>query len=121
MHVLYAHIGLFERERVKQTDKLMAYIESKIPDDAPLILASDFKGWHRSVHNRLTSALGLSEVYEQQHRKLPKTYPAMLPCLAMDRIYYRGFRLIIADIKSGSAWNRVSDHCAIAAELQLPE
>lgn len=119
VHVLCAHLGLFERERMKQTDKLMTYIEAKIPDGAPLILAGDFNDWRRSIHHRLTSALGLSEAYEQQHRKLAKTYPALLPCLAMDRIYYRGFKMIAADIKTGSAWNRVSDHCAVAAELQL--
>jgi endonuclease/exonuclease/phosphatase family metal-dependent hydrolase len=54
-------------------------------------------------------------------QQLPKTYSAMLPCLAMDRIYYRGFRMITADIKTNSAWDRISGHCAVAAELQLLE
>lgn len=119
VHVLCAHLGLFERERMKQTDKLMQYIDTKIPSDAALILAGDFNDWRKSVHNRLCNTLGLSEAYEQQHKVLAKTYPTLLPCLAMDRIYFRGFQMLGADIKTGSAWGRVSDHCAMTAELHL--
>lgn len=119
VHLLCVHLGLFERERNMQIDRLSEYVRSVIPASAPLIIAGDFNDWRESAHKRLVSSLGLVEAHENRHRKMAKTFPAMLPCLPMDRIYCRGFRVTGIEVMTHRTWRAISDHCAVIAELEL--
>lgn len=119
VHLLCVHLGLFEKERRGQVDKLFDYIQTAIPSSAPLIVAGDFNDWRESAHKRLSSSLGLIEAYEFCHQKMAKTFPAMLPCLPMDRIYCRGFHVGHIEVMTHPAWRAISDHCAVFAKLEL--
>lgn len=119
VHLLCVHLGLFESERRSQTQTLCQYILEKIPGDAPLILAGDFNDWRKTTHRQLTEKAGLIEAHQEVHTSLAKTYPVRLPCLAMDRIYLRGFSIENVCILNSSPWNQLSDHCPIVAELDL--
>ena len=46
-----------------------------------------------------------------------RTYPAGFPLLRLDRVYVRGFRIASAQVLSGPAWRKLSDHAPILAEL----
>ena len=48
-----------------------------------------------------------------------RTFPSLLPCLRMDRIYQRGFRVVDAQVLRGPAWARLSDHAPLVATLDL--
>jgi len=50
----------------------------------------------------------------------PRTFPAALPWLRLDRIYQRGFAVRSARVLRGKPWTRFSDHAPILAELELP-
>lgn len=119
VHLLCIHLGLFERERRLQVDKLLDYISMNIPESAPLIVAGDFNDWRETAHRRLSSNLGLSEAYESRHGRTARTFPAMLPCLPMDRIYCRGFHIAEINVMTRRNWREISDHCAVIAELEL--
>lgn len=118
VHLLCAHLGLFERERRRQIDKLKDYIVNEIPESDSLLLAGDFNDWRKTAHESLLQA-GLIEVSEAANGVLSKTYPALLPCLPMDRIYARGFEVNSAKIMNQSHWRSISDHCAVMAEVSL--
>jgi endonuclease/exonuclease/phosphatase family metal-dependent hydrolase len=60
---------------------------------------------------------GFEEVFETLTGSPAKTFPSVKPLLAMDRIYVRGLQVHTADILE--EWFRLSDHLAIAAELEL--
>jgi len=119
IHLLCVHLGLFERERRLQINKLLKYIDENIPDDKAIILAGDFNDWRKQAHQQLTRNSGLQEVFHQQHNYMVKTFPAIRPLLAMDRIYARGFQINDCRVMSGEKWRSLSDHCALMADLSL--
>lgn len=119
IHLLCAHLGLMERERRQQIDKLITYIDSYIPDTEPLILAGDFNDWRRTIHRKLKASCNLIEASEHCQGQLPATYPALVPLLPMDRIYLRGFQVHSTKVMNNSLWRQHSDHCAIVANVTL--
>jgi endonuclease/exonuclease/phosphatase family metal-dependent hydrolase len=119
IHLLCTHLGLFERERRLQISKLNSYMREKIPVDEPLILAGDFNDWRKTSHRFLLDQLGLQEAVELGRNKLAKTFPAIFPVLAMDRIYIRGFKVSGCRVMNSSKWRSLSDHCAVLADLTL--
>jgi len=119
IHLLCVHFGLFEKERRQQISQLINHIETKIPNNAPLILAGDFNDWRRTSHRQLENRLGLVEANMLLKNKLAKTFPAFLPSLTMDRIYLRGFEVSDVEIMDQPGWRSISDHCALVAELRL--
>lgn len=117
IHLLCAHLGLFERERRAQVRRLVRHIAEDVPPDAPLILAGDLNDWRRTAHRRLKARLGLVEACEHVRRRVALTYPAAAPVLPMDRIYLRGLRPRSIRVLSGGEWRRLSDHRALAASV----
>jgi len=121
IHLLCAHLGLFENERLRQTSQLIKYVNANIGTSQPLIIAGDFNDWRRKVHRQVCQELQVTEVYQTQHGQVAATFPAMFPMLPMDRIYVRGFKVCSADIMTHADWRSISDHCALTADLQLNE
>ena len=121
IHLLCVHLGLFEKERKIQIQRLIRYICDQIPASDPLILAGDFNDWRRRGHKLLVDHCRLEEASEVIHKKLSPTYPAIFPLLPMDRIYLRGFTVHRHEVLTDSSWRRLSDHCAMICELSLRE
>jgi len=117
IHVICLHFGLFAFERRNQISQLCQHIERDIPLDEPLIIAGDFNDW-RGDSDATLQKQGLKEALFQKNGHLAKTFPARLPLLAMDRIYYRNLELLDAEVLSGHPWHKLSDHCAIYAEFR---
>ncbi|WP_372764929.1 endonuclease/exonuclease/phosphatase family protein [Litorivivens sp.] len=118
IHLLCVHLGLFERERRRQVSQLIDYIGDTIPADDALILAGDFNDWRGKAHAQIEKSLGLTETELAQRGALAKTFPAIHPVLAMDRIYQRGFDVVTSRVLSGKPWKHMSDHCALLSELR---
>tara|TARA_R110000868_G_scaffold410505_4_gene698815 strand:+ start:46768 stop:47508 length:741 start_codon:yes stop_codon:yes gene_type:complete len=119
LHVICAHLGLFEAEREKQIAMLSERIESHVPHDEPLIIAGDFNDWRKRVGQYLQEHLELKEVFLEQQGKHAKTFPAVLPALSVDRIYYRGLDLIKGERLTGKPWTGLSDHIPLLAEFEI--
>ncbi len=90
-----------------------------VPPDAPLVIAGDFNDWRENVDKVLTSDLGLQEAFLSTQGFHPKTFPAWLPLLKLDRIYYRNLKLVSADVLQNKIWRGLSDHLPIIAEFQM--
>lgn len=121
VHVLCAHLGLFENERKKQIEKLIEHIAETVPPNAPLLLAGDFNDWNRRSHHQLVAKLDLTEAHLFRHKRLAATFPSRLPMLAMDRIYTRGFTISHVEVLMGKQWHSLSDHCPLRAELTIAQ
>ncbi len=115
--VLNVHFSLTGRQRRRQWFKLLQALPED--PDLPVLACGDFNDWAGSLDRRarrtgvLTNAL-----WHLPARKRP-TFPSRHPVLAMDRIYYRGFRLLDARVLDGAPWNSLSDHLPVEAELEL--
>ena len=110
-----------------------------MPADAPLIIAGDFNDWQQGVDVVLHRDLDVVEAAADFNRRqqlrrrfdrlLPwrngdrplvaRTYPSMLPWLALDRIYVRGFRVRDVRVPRGIEWAQRSDHMPLIADLEV--
>jgi endonuclease/exonuclease/phosphatase family metal-dependent hydrolase len=119
VHVVCVHLGLRERHRAQQLDRLCALVEREVPEHAPLVVAGDFNDWRLRAHARLASCAGLREVFVEHSGQAAKTFPARLPLLRLDRIYVRGVSALRPLALPSRPWTHLSDHAPLAAEVVL--
>lgn len=119
LHVFCMHLGLLGFERRYQLDALIETVKQQVPADAPVIIAGDFNDWKCSVDKILFNRLGMREAFREVRGRPARTFPAALPLLQLDRIYYRGLSIVDADRLLGERWQNLSDHCPLYAEFQL--
>jgi endonuclease/exonuclease/phosphatase family metal-dependent hydrolase len=119
IHIICVHLGLFELEREHQFSTLAKRIRSHVPVDEPLIIAGDFNDWRGRAEYYLHQDLGVKEVFKNTHGFYARTFPAWLPVLSMDRIYFRGLDVIHCMHLHGQPWRRLSDHIPLLAEFRL--
>lgn len=119
IHLLCLHLGLFQRDRIMQINRVIEFIDSTIPDNDPLILGGDFNDWTEKNTSPLIEQLNLNEVFKSKHGEYAKTFPAWAPLLKLDRIYYRGFETIQCVRIVQNPWVSLSDHIAVEAKLKL--
>ncbi len=119
IHVICVHLGLFGRERERQLTTLAKRISSHVPSDEPLIIAGDFNDWRKRAEQHLHHDLGVKEAFKSSHGTHARSFPAWLPMLSMDRIYYRGLEVVDCHRLHGQPWSRLSDHTPLLAEFRL--
>ncbi len=121
LHCVCVHLALHARGRSRQLEHLRQRIERMVPADAPLIVGGDFNDWHwrhRATHE-FANPLNMQEVFESDHGRPARSYPALLPMLRLDRIYVRGFRVDSATVQRGRGWHHSSDHRALTCDLSI--
>jgi endonuclease/exonuclease/phosphatase family metal-dependent hydrolase len=124
LHTLCIHFDFMGGDRRKQIQTLVARIDSHIPPDEPLIIAGDFNDWQGRIRDGVGKALGLREVFVTLRGRPARTFPAWLPTLPLDRIYFRGLNAArchrLKDRPDPRfADHRLSDHLALYAEFRL--
>ncbi|MCK4709432.1 MAG: endonuclease/exonuclease/phosphatase family protein [Gammaproteobacteria bacterium] len=119
LHVICVHLGLFAKERKRQIKTLSKRISSHVPADEPLIIAGDFNDWRKRAERHFHHDLGVKEAFKTSHGAHARSFPAWLPMLSMDRIYYRGLEVVDCFRLHGQPWSRLSDHTPLLAEFRL--
>jgi endonuclease/exonuclease/phosphatase family metal-dependent hydrolase len=118
LYIFCVHLGLLERDRLKQIQIIGDTIESIVPENSPLIIAGDFNDWRKSASGFLRSRLNLKEAFLEIENKHPLTYPSWFPILALDRIYYRNLECLSVNLLKDNIWSKLSDHLPIEAQFQ---
>jgi endonuclease/exonuclease/phosphatase family metal-dependent hydrolase len=119
VHILCVHLGLIGMERRRQLASLCERIDCHVPREAPLIVAGDFNDWLGRAERQFYDHLDLKEVFRATHGSHARTFPAWMPFLPMDRIYYRGFTALSCERLSHNPWQMLSDHAPLAASFSL--
>ncbi len=119
LHLVCAHLGLFARERRFQVRRMLEVIERHCEPGEPVIVAGDFNDWRLQADRLMRGEAGFCEVIAAQGGRPARSFPAVLPLLRVDRIYYRGLELEEAHLLRGGVWNRLSDHAALTASFRL--
>lgn len=119
IHIICVHLGLLERERERQLSTLAKRIASHVPYNEPLIIAGDFNDWRGRAEHHLHQDLDVKEVFKKTQGSYARTFPAWLPVLSMDRIYFRGLDVVDCRHLYGRPWRSMSDHTPLLAEFRL--
>jgi len=119
VHCLCAHFGLFAKGRRAQTAALIEYVRNEIPPEAAVIIAGDFNDWSNQMSASLSSQLNMHDSFQLNAGNVARSFPARLPLFRLDRIYVRGFSVLHSEVHVGASWQRLSDHAALSATLQL--
>lgn len=117
LHLCCVHLGLKEGERRQQLQKLCNVIEEEVPASAPLVVAGDFNDWRCRVCPMLRARLGLIEAFSADTGRPPRTYPARLSLLRLDRVYSRNIKTQNPQVLNGTPWSRLSDHAALIVDV----
>jgi endonuclease/exonuclease/phosphatase family metal-dependent hydrolase len=118
LHVLCVHLSLFEADRRKQLHVLGRRIRETIPLNEPLILAGDFNDWREVSTKILREEAGLEEAFIKLYGKHARTFPSFLPALRLDRVYFRGLKVISGRTLNESPWADLSDHLGLEVEME---
>lgn len=120
VHIACVHMGFMPFEQYRQNQKLCQWINN-LPSDAALIILGDFNDWHRQIHRALTQKFDLKEATCAHNGKPQATFPSHAPKLPMDRIYYRGLKLVRSEVLTANHWANLSDHCPVYAKFLLED
>ncbi len=119
LHAVCVHLGLRQAHRRAQFDRLHDFLQHGVTQGERVVVAGDFNDWRSVGHQRLADCRGLQEAFELCTGKLARTFPAWLPWLRVDRIYFRGLTLTDSQVLHQKPWSRLSDHVGLAAEFRL--
>ena len=112
-HAICTHLDLLAFSRKKQIEMISQKIQNLIPRDESLILGGDFNDWHKAIQ------LPLDEAFLKRYGSFARTFPARMPLLPLDRLYFRGFEVQSAKVLKGEPWSFLSDHAPILVELKI--
>lgn len=118
LHVLNVHLGLNERQRMKQLERLETIIEDHSHGDEPVILAGDFNDWNRRLDLEIRH-LGYHDAFAHLARHERHTWHARRPLFNLDRVYLRNLDVVRVHRFVGAPWRDLSDHLPLWAELKL--
>lgn len=118
LHAVVVHFGLMHSGRVRQVERLAAFVRQEVPADAPLIVAGDFNDWGERLDAPMR-AHGLRRALAPHGRGRAATFPSRLPVFTLDRVYTRGLRCAGVQVPRGMSWARMSDHLPLLVDLQL--
>ncbi len=118
VHSVVVHFGLVHASRVRQVQRLAAFIEREVPRGELLVVAGDFNDWGEKLDGPMRD-IGLVRASTTEGRGAHRpTFPSRVPVFALDRFYVRGFRCCTTMVPRGSSWARMSDHLPLVAELE---
>ncbi len=117
VHAIVAHLGLMHSSRVRQVERIAAFLANKVPRHEPVVLAGDFNDWGEKLDAPMRE-MGLVRA-EHASSMSQRTFPSRVPLFSLDRIYTRGFRCTSTFVPRGTAWARMSDHLPLVADLEL--
>lgn len=119
VHAFSLHLGLFEKDRRQQLERLCARIRAKVPRDEPVIIGGDFNDWRERSTLLLREQLDLREAFQELSGRHARTFPSWLPLLRLDRIYFRGLTCESAAVHRATVqdWGTLSDHLPVVGEF----
>lgn len=118
LHLVCTHFGLFDNDRRLQAHRLCDRLKRTVTLGQAVIAAGDFNDWTLRLSPIFRHQAGLAEAYELRHRRHARTFPARMPVLRLDRIYFHGLEVKMAKCLHAGLWGRLSDHAPLLATFE---
>jgi endonuclease/exonuclease/phosphatase family metal-dependent hydrolase len=119
IHCMSVHLNLLRGGRRKQLAMAEHFIDATVPPGAPVVLAGDFNGWENTDLLSFAARMQLTDAVQIPLRKTVRTFPAKFPLVPLDHILVRGLQVVRSVRYQGGVWDRLSDHAALGATVEL--
>ena len=118
LHLVHTHLGLAERERRWQVDRLLDHALFRGADRHPTLIVGDFNDWRNTLAEEILAAGGFRQVTTPISRF--RTFPAWLPMGSLDKAFARGgIDVRHARVVHTSLSKVASDHLPIVVDFHL--
>ena len=116
--LINAHLGLNERERHWQVERLLAHCSLSMGGQVPTLFAGDSNDWRNSLHRGPFATHGF------HHATAPpshfRSFPAYLPMASLDKIFTRGpIRIDEVRLIKSKLTRRASDHLPLVVDFTI--
>lgn len=118
LRVVNWHLGLAEKERHWQVDRLLNHQLFREGGDLPTLLVGDTNDWRNTLADGPLAEHGFVHVTKPISRF--RTFPATLPVGSLDKIYLRGAVSVSrAHVVRSKLAKAASDHLPLVADLRM--
>lgn len=119
IHCFCLHLNILRRSRTSQIFEICKFVKKILPIGGRVLVAGDFNDWTHKASSVLEKELGAKELFKALHGRYAKSFPSMLPLLSLDRIYFKGFKPISAEVINRELWKDLSDHVPLLGLLDF--
>lgn len=113
LELINVHFSLTGQQRKRQWAKLFALVQSY--GDMPVLVCGDFNDWSADLDRLALNTRVLHNALWALPHPARRTFPSRRPMLPLDRIYFRGLRLLSVEVLRGAPWRDLSDHLPVEA------
>ena len=118
LHLVHTHLGLAERERHWQMDRLLGHMLFRSADPLPTLVVGDLNDWRNTLATASLAANGFAQVTSPISRF--RSFPAWLAVGALDKAFVRGpIDVRQARIVKTSLAKTASDHLPLVIDFPL--
>jgi len=118
VHLVHAHLGLAERERHWQMERVLGHMLFRSADRHPTVIVGDFNDWRDTLAAGVLAASGFSQVTSPPSRF--RTFPAWLAVGALDKAFVRGdVEVKHARVVRTSLTKVASDHLPLVVDFHV--
>ena len=112
------HLGLSERERQVQVQRLLGHVRYNEYSGLPTLLVGDTNDWRNTLHTGAFAGQGLFQITAPPSRF--RTFPAYMPVGALDKGFHCGrIRIEQARVVKTPLARRASDHLPLLIEAAI--
>jgi len=118
LHLVHTHLGLAERERHWQMNRLLGHMLFRSADQLPTLVVGDFNDWRDTLAAASLGVNGFAQVTSPIGRF--RSFPAWLAVGALDKAFVRGpIAVRQARIVRTSLAKAASDHLPLVIDFHL--
>jgi len=118
LHLVHTHLGLAERERHWQMQRLLGHMLFRSADTLPSMIVGDFNDWRDSLASGALATNGFTQVTSPPAKF--RSFPAWLAVGALDKAFVRGAIAVRhARIVRTSLSRTASDHLPLVIDFHL--
>ena len=118
LHLVHTHLGLAERERHWQMNRLLGHMLFRSADPLPTLVVGDLNDWRNTLATASLAANGFAQVTSPISRF--RSFPAWLAVGALDKAFVRGpIDVRQARIVKTSLAKTASDHLPLVIDFHL--
>ena len=118
LHLVHTHLGLAERERHWQMERLLGHMLLRSADGLPTLLVGDFNDWRDTLAGSCLAANGFAQVTSPAGKF--RSFPSWMAIGSLDKAFVRGrVEVRQARIVRTGLSKAASDHLPLVVDFHM--